>query len=135
MGVSEDPHVLLVRMLCNPVPCLHSKSSSCLLAFCWSFHAVAQGCNTPLLIFILVCSGSAAVKQLLPFPRQRDSVKKIILCSICVSTGKKKIKLKIFEILLVGKTVKLEVLSPSSFCIAQYLILSSSLWFLVHLFW
>lgn len=66
MEVAEDPSVLLVRMLCNP-SALSALQQQQLLDSCWSFHAVAWGCNTPLLIFILVCSGSAAVKQLLPF--------------------------------------------------------------------
>lgn len=66
IGVAEDPMVLLVGMLCNPsaLPALHQQQ---LPASCWSFHAVARGCNIPLLLFILMCSVSAAVKQLLPF--------------------------------------------------------------------
>lgn len=105
MEVAEDPNVLLVRMLWNPSVLSALQE---LLSSCWSFHAVAQGCNKRLLLFILLCSGNAAVKQLLSLPRQRGSVKKIIVSSICVRTGKTKIKLKIFEILLSAKTGKLK---------------------------
>lgn len=74
--VVEDPSVLLVRICVTPVPCLHSKSSSCWLPglpMLWHRDATH-------LIFLLMCSGSVAVKQLLP--RQRGNVERIIIFSI-----------------------------------------------------
>lgn len=62
MGVAEDPSVLLVRMLCTP-----SALSGLLSAWLPAGIFMLWHRSATHLIFILMCSISAAVKQLLPF--------------------------------------------------------------------
>lgn len=57
--------VLCARCCVTLVPWRHSSSSGCQISPC--LPTVPGGCNTPPLIFILICSVSAAVKQLVPF--------------------------------------------------------------------
>lgn len=97
MGVAEDPSVLLVRMLCNP-SALSALRQQQLLASCWSPHAVPRGCNTPLLIFIFICSIGAAVKQLLHFAQAEGQCEEVHSFQyLCENRKNQKIKLKILK--------------------------------------
>lgn len=98
MGVAEDPSVLLVRMLCSP-SALSALQQQQLLSSCWSPHTVARGCNTPLLIFILMCSVGAAVKQLLPFAQAEGWCEEIHSFQYLEKSGKIKNKAQNIEIL------------------------------------
>lgn len=65
---SRGSHGAVCTVLCDP-GALAALQQQWLPDSSLCFPTVPGGCNTPPLIFILMCSASAAVKQLVPLAR------------------------------------------------------------------